>query len=329
MKNAKKIFLGILLVVLTIAYINGENYIKNRDKGSVKQYAWIVYWDAEDGIRELNKIKNDLAGISVFAIGFDERGKFVYPPNWLEINSALNKIGASKKYLTIVNDVFSTNGKTFSKDQDVLKLFFQDESSSLHHAENIVEEVKRNKYDGLEIDYEGLWADEELIKKYQKFLKQLSAKCVQANLPLRIVLEPSAPFGRLDWPQGPEYVVMLYNLYGSHSTQEGPKATSFFIVKTIFAMRNLPSNKGVAFSTGGCTWVKGSKGNFVNGKEIMGLSKYKKEEPVRDMFSHAMHFSYEKSGRKGSCWYADDETLRYWANLSQTMGIKKIFIWRL
>jgi spore germination protein YaaH len=328
MKKTKKNCLSILCLALTIVIFGGI-YVKNRAGAAVTQYAWVAYWDADSGIEELDREKNNLAGVSVFALNFDEHGKFVYPREWKKLNDAVTKTGVGNKYLTVVNDVFSTKGRTFPKDLKVLKLLFRDEKTSLNHVTELIKETKKGGYDGLEIDYEGLWKDPDLVKKYQLFLQQLAAESAKANLPVRIILEPSASFGQINWPQGPEYVVMLYNLYGTHSTQDGPKANALFIAKTILSMSYLPENKGVAFSLGGCRWLDGSKGVFLSTAEVRGLDKYKKGEPIRDAISHAMHFTYEKAGKTGVCWYADTETLRYWTSIAKTLGIKKIFLWRL
>ena len=328
MKKTKKICLSILCLVLAIVVCGGI-YSQKRAGAAVKQYAWVVYWDTDSCIEELDREKNNLSGVSVFALNFDEKGKFVYPQDWEKLNQAVTKTGIGNKYLTVVNDVFSTKGSTFPKDLNVLKLLFSDEKTSLNHVLDLIKATKKGGYDGLEIDYEGLWKNPDLVIKYQLFLQQLAAESAKANLPVRIILEPSAPFGKLNWPQGPEYVVMLYNLYGTHSTQNGPKANTLFIAKTILSMSYLPDNKGVAFSLGGCSWLEGKKGVFLSTAEVRALDKYKKEEPIRDAISHAMHFTYKKSGKTGVCWYADTETLRYWTSIAKTLGINKIFLWRL
>jgi spore germination protein len=85
-----------------------------------------------------------------------------------------------------------------------------------------------------------------LAQAYQRFLVQLSNEAVKNKIPLRIILEPSVPFSAITWPEGPEYVVMLYNLYGNHTTTGGPKANKSLIAKTILAMGNLPGARGVA-----------------------------------------------------------------------------------
>lgn len=328
MKKTKKICLSILYLALAIVILGGI-YAKNKAVAAVEQYAWVVYWDADSCIEELNRGKNNLSGVSIFALNFDENGNFVFPQDWKKLNNAVTKMGVNKRYLTVVNDVFSTKGTTFPKDLNVMKLLFKNEKTSLNHVTKLIKEAKKGGYDGLEIDYEGLWKDPDLVKKYQLFLQQLTAESAKENLPVRIILEPSVPFGQVKWPQGPEYVVMLYNLYGTHSTKDGPKTNALFIAKTILRMSYLPDNKGVAFSLGGCSWLNGKKGVFLSTAEVRALDKYKNGEPIRDAISHAMRFNYEKAGKKGICWYADGETLRYWTGIAKTMGVNKIFLWRL
>lgn len=332
MKKILKTYVGILALGLTM-FCSGGFYMhvwgQENAGANVDQYAWIVYWDQKDGLKELHQLRHSLNGVSVFALNFDEKGRFVYPEDWLKFNKKVADEKISPRYMTVVNDVFVSGGGSLPKDKQVLRLLLKNDMASLTHARNLVAEARNKGYDGLEIDYEGFWKDPDLVNKYQLFLKQLTETAGSAQLPLRIILEPSAPFGTLSWPQGPEYVVMLYNLYGSHSAEPGPKADKNFIAKTIVAMNALPGNSGVALATGGCAWSGGAKGKLISETQAADLQKYMKGLPLRDTASHAVHFSYAKKGQSGVCWYADGETIRYWSSIAKTLGIKKVFIWRL
>ena len=324
--------IGVLVVGLTL-FCSGGIYMHVWGQENLQQsstdYSWVVYWDQDSGLKELGKVHKNLAGLSIFAVNFDSHGNFLYPEDWQTFIQKASKPKGYKKYLTVVNDVFLETGATLPKDKDVLRLLFKDEQSSLLHAQKLVALIKAGQYDGLEIDYEGFWKEPALAQAYQRFLVQLNNEAGKSKVPVRIILEPSVPFNAVTWPEGPEYVVMLYNLYGNHTTKGGPKTDKSLIAKTILAMGHLPGEKGVALATGGCTWENGAKGHLITETEAVRLQKFIQGIPVRDTSSHVIHFQYLKGKTRGECWYADGETVRYWRSLSHSLGIKKIFLWRL
>lgn len=332
MGKPMRMYLGVLVVGI-ILFCSGGIYMhvwgqENIQQGSAN-YAWVVYWDQDNGLQELDHVSQHLAGISIFAVSFDSQGNFFYPDNWGKFVQKTSRVKGLTKFLTVVNDVFLETGNSLPKDKEILRLLFKDEQASLDHARKLVLLTKAGNYDGLEIDYEGFWKDPLLVQSYQRFLAQLTLEAEKNNMPLRIVLEPSVPFGTVTWPHGPEYVVMLYNLYGSHTTIGGPKADKKLIVKTILSMVNLPDEHSIALATGGCIWENGAKGHLITEDEAVKMQKYLKGLPVRDMDSHVIHFQYLRGKTKGECWYADGETIRYWRSLVRTLGVKNIFLWRL
>jgi hypothetical protein len=126
---------------------------------SATDYAWVVYWDQDSGLKELGQVRKNLAGLSIFAVNFDSQGNFVYPENWQTFVQKASKPKGYKKYLTVVNDVFLESGAALPKDKAVLRQLFKDEQTSLLHAQKLVALIKAGHYDGLEIDYEGFWKE--------------------------------------------------------------------------------------------------------------------------------------------------------------------------
>ena len=135
--------------------------------------------------------------------------------------------------------------------------------------------------------------------------------------------------------KGPEYVVMFYNLYGTHSGP-GPKADFAFIEKTIKKMEALPGTKSAAFATGGCLWEdyvplgdKKGKVRNVDEAEAVQLAEKHHATPVRDEKSHALHFAYQAEGHEYVVWYADSETLNAWIGAAARGGLDRVSLWRL
>ena len=315
--------------------------------GPVDLGSWIVYWDAGRGLQEL-KSEKALKNVSLFSASFDKNDELCLPVMFLkpdkpddkdstityaEMVQELKKMKVDDVYICINNDVMKDGNQEVAKlkDLDVLRRVLADDEAIEAHADSIINLAKELKCDGVEIDYERLWkkeSDDDLRKGFLQLTYKLQRKAVKENLKLRIVLEPSADMGS-DFCKGPEYVVMLYNLYGGHSGP-GPKADYDFIEKIIKKMSKLPDNKSVAISTGGCIWEADKKGRFITEDEVLKLADEAKAKPERDNENAALHFKYsDKNGKDIEVWYADGETLTSWIAESDRQGISQIYLWRL
>ncbi|WP_303968664.1 hypothetical protein [Sporosarcina ureae] len=70
---------------------------------------------------------------------------------------------------------------------------------------------------------------------------------------MRIILEPNVDVEQYDFPTGPVYVMMAYNLNGGHS-EPGPKADNKFIHKVVRKLSTLPGQPVIALLAGGFSW---------------------------------------------------------------------------
>lgn len=291
--------------------------------------AWLVYWDEEPGEKDLSQIKGRLQKLSFFSAHFDEKDKVFIPKKFADNKKRLDKAkGDYQTFLTFVNDKKVDADKMSLKDTELLKRLFASDESMKKHIDEIIKITKKNGYDGIEIDYERLWVEPEVGAKFSVFINRLAYQAVKNGLKLRVILEPGIPFDETDFAKGPEYVVMLYNLYGTHSGP-GPKADKSFIERTIKKMETLPTTKAVAFSTGGCIWGTDGSKKFITEQEAVELQAKHKAETEIDTSSHARHFQFMENGYLYTVWYADSQTLNYWISTAKSMGIKDVSLWRL
>jgi spore germination protein YaaH len=231
-------------------------------------------------------------------------------------------------YLSFVNDKKNIDGSVVLKDTEILRRLLSNEAFLDKHIDDIISLTQDGGYDGIEIDYERVWKDEPVGKLFVQFVNKLYPRARDKNLKLRVVLEPNTPFSGIEFANGPEYVVMFYNLYGLHS-EAGPKANSTFIQKLLSQIEILPGEKSVAFATGGCSWGSNGKKQLVTEAEAKVLSGAYDAAPQRDKDSQSLFFEYENDGVKYQVWYADVKTLNYWSSLAKERGIYKISLWRL
>lgn len=321
------IYASVFLMLLGCTYAG--QYAGNAGaKEPTKRAGWLVYWDIGAGEKDLKNIGDKLDKLSYFGAYFDENDKVFISQELSDKRNELKKKKTSyETYLTIVNDKQNRDGTSTIKDIEVLRRLFSDDALMEKHIDEIIALTLQGGYDGIELDYERIWKDEKVGQSFLHFANKLYVKALEHDLKLRIVLEPSTPFSSTEFFQGPEYVVMLYNLYGLHS-DPGPKANKKFIEKIIGQMQSLPGDKSVAFATGGCLWGDNGDKKLLTEVEAKELAVKYRVETERDEASQCVVFEYKENGVSYKVWYADIKTLNNWIMTAKENGINHISLWR-
>ena len=321
----------VLAVFVLLAGCNYNNQLTSKAdaKETIERAAWLAYWDLDAGGKDLQRIGKKLGKLSYFGAYFDAHDRIFIPQ---ELSDKRKELRAKKEkyetYLTFVNDKQNADESVIMKDIEVLRRIFANTASMDSHIDDLIALTLQGKYDGIEIDYERIWNDEQIAKSFSIFVDKLYKKAGANKLKLRVVLEPGTPFSIVNLPQGPEYVVMFYNLYGLHS-EPGPKANRAFIEKTVGQMKALQGETSVAFATGGCLWGDTGKRALLSEVEAKTLAVTQDSKIKRDEASQCIVFQYQDMGVSYQVWYADVETLIYWIGIAKEQGVNNISIWRL
>lgn len=330
----KSVVIKIALYALVFFAISGcssqDSFIaKAVDKADTNRLLWLAYWDLDAGGKDLTKLGMKAGQVAYFAAYFDPLDRLMIPAALSDIkNTHKRKKVHWETYLTFVNDKGNLDGSFALKDIEVIRRVLSKDGLLDKHVDDIIKLAKEHDFNGIEIDYERVWKDEEVGKLFIKFVDKLYLRAREQNLKLRVVLEPNAPFATAAFTVGPEYVVMHYNLYGLHSGP-GPKANKAFIQKLLADSEKLPGERSIAFATGGCVWGSDGKKQLLTEQEIAALSSAYNAIPTRDEDSQNLVFNYENNGIAYIVWYADVNTLNYWSKIAKDQGVDKISFWRL
>lgn len=295
--------------------------------------AWLVYWDTTNFEEEIDYWSERISNIIYFAAYFDENNKLFIPDNINESKEIIDELYKDQSwgnYITFVNDKVYSDGSSALKDTDLLYELFKSDESMDNHINDIINIAVEGGYKGIEIDYEKIRKNIDLWEKFSVFLEKLIKAAELYNLSIRVLLEPSTPVDKIELPEGPEYVMMCYNLYG-YGTEPGPKANKEFLLELIDKMKKVSSNRGYALATGGFDFADNGEVKAITRKEAEDLLiKYNKVSEERDEDSQCKVFQYiDSNGVNHQVWYADSVTLGYWESILIESGEKNISIWRL
>ncbi len=305
----------------------------------VKLSAWLPEWGGEGTRKEAHSLIEQLDSVQLFALYFDESDSLLETVKFTTLQDAVQamkkeasqsaKAHSLKIYGSIVNDAYiaSNSEHIVQKNSELISRLVKSPQSRKEHIHDIVQKTLAYNWDGIEIDYEKItdkdWGN------FTEFVKELYREMHQRGKEVRIVLEPNAPIEKIDLPEGPEYVVMAYNLYGTHSGA-GPKANISLIRKLAGKMDYLPGTPVLALATGGFDWHEDGPIKSLTEQQAAAIQMQYKKEARRDKQSGAMTFDYQdENGKQHEIWYADSETLALWIETASRAGRNSIAIWRL
>lgn len=292
--------------------------------------AWIPQWDAEAGLREAKSLAKQLDTAVAFAAYFREDGTIYLPMETENLLIQLQKQFAgsdTRVYLSVVNDVVGTDGKTVNKSRELLEQLLADEASEQKHLADLLELVDVYRLDGLEIDYENIKDNEALWEKYAAFLEHLRDALSGYDTAIRADLEWKAA-SYVSLPEGITYSVMCYNLYGYHSGP-GPKADSLFLSRVAKLYADRADEVSMALACGGFLWEDGKVIRAVTQQEAREAAKAAGAKCVRDGAGGALHAEWKADGRKYALWYADGVTLHAWQQQMLSEGFTHFDLYRL
>lgn len=318
-------------ILVTAGMLTGLYTVRAQPDPQPRQWiAWAAYWATEGVADEAQKLGDSLQGLSLFAAYYDSKEQLFIPEEltWLQEDLGQAFGRDVPLLLTIVNDRLVKGGKPTLKDRDLLWRKLGTQDARVRHAKEIIALAQQLEVKGIELDYENLGKDTALWQYYAVFIDHMQAEAMRAGLSLSVVLEPSV-LDVVSFPEGPSYVVMLYNLYGNHSGP-GPKADLAFIKRLAAQMKEkLPGCPAVALAADGFIWHGNGEVESLTEKEAVALARDMGVKVERDNTSGALHFEGILDGTDIHVWYADGETLSAWAKAAESEGIDSFYLWLL
>ena len=289
--------------------------------------AWLPYWVMDESLDEADALGDSVDTVIAFEALFDSSDRPLMLPDTKYLLDELNDRYAgsnTRVLLSIVNDIELSEGSYVNKSPELLWRLFGDDAAMAKHITRLLQLVDTYRLSGLEIDYEALRNDTALWERFAIFIAKLYDTFSAEGLTLRVVLSYDAP-KYIVLPEGPEYSVMCYNLYGYHSGP-GPKA-DLEMLKTVAAYyAPYAQSTRMAFATGGFDWHDNSISALTQ-QEAEALLAQADITPTRDLASGALYSVFRLDDTEHTVWYADAETLAIWAEA--TAGFAGVDLFRL
>jgi spore germination protein len=208
------------------------------------------------------------------------------------------------------------------------------------HINDIVALVQRERYDGIDIDYEDLPAADRQV--FTTFVTRLADALHDKNKILTIaVFAKTTDAGEDGRNAGQDYAaigaaadevrLMAYD-YNWSGSKPGPVAPLPWVRDVLtYAKTQIPAEKivlGVAVS--GYDWVDGGQGEVVTWIQCFGRARAFNATSQFDRLSQSPYFKYtDAQGHQHEVWYENAESIATKLEAAKAAGIRGVFLWMI
>lgn len=298
--------------------------------------AYVPYWDQQRGFDSLLEHLELFDEVSPFWYSLDSDGSVVLAdPAHTTVDRQMVR-HLQQNDIAVIPTI--TNLRYGDWDYEVIGEVLNDPATRDAHIRNIVDLVMREGYDGIDLDYESMRAEDREV--YSVFLRQLSAALHAEGKVLTSSVHPKtddAGYDERNVAQDFQAIgeavdqvrVMAYDYHWSTSAP-GPGAPADWVEEVIaWTVTQIPSEKVVLGAVLlGYDWVD-EHGETVDYQQAMSRIREKGAELQRDD-DHTPWYRYtDDAGREHSVWFEDGPSVNAKLGLVKEYDLGGMFFWRL
>lgn len=300
--------------------------------------AYVPYWDQARGFADVVAHADVVTEVS---------------PWWYAPTTAGNVVVQDARYTYIDRDAVRrlrdrgmrvipviANHRDGQWDNSVVSVILADRARTSRHIASIVALVERERYDGIEIDYEGLHTGDR--GAFSEFIRELAAALHDVRKSLAVaVLPKNSDAGTNAHQYATDYAaignaadevrIMAYDLHYD-SSRPGPVAPLNWVSSVmLYAQSQIPPNRLVlGCPLYGYDWPASSgaaesapSSDLLNRAKALGVSTR------RDAISDSRYYRYvDVAGVRHDVWFEDAASLRAKRDLAQRLGLRGVALWR-
>lgn len=291
--------------------------------------AWLPYWDQARGYQSFVANADLYSDLSPFWYVMSATGTVQSYPGAADatvVNGA--RARGVRVVPTITNDF----------DPKRVATMLSTNTRMNKHVTTLVNLVKANGYDGIDVDYESLNAADRT--RYSTFVTRLGSALRQAGKRLTVAVHPktSEP-GTWSGPQAQDYAaigaaadrvrVMAYD-YSWTTSAPGPVAPLTWVDQVArFAVSKIPAAKvELGMPLYGYDWV-GNKGEGVTFEEVARIRATYNPTVQWSDSAKSSWFTYVAGGVQHTVWYADGASVRAALPIADRYALGGVAFWRL
>lgn len=299
--------------------------------------AYVAYWDQERGLAETERNADLLTEVSPWWYGLAASGEVIVQHEGVIDVDRDAVEGLQDRGLEVIPTIANhVEGSWTRVVSDVLA----DPELRRRHVDSVAELVEQGGYDGIDIDYEDLAADDR--KAFSAFVEELG-EALDDDAELAVAVHPKTdPAGvdgrnvaqsyRAIGAAADQVRVMAYDRHWSGSGP-GPVAPIDWVRNVMaFATSRIPSERVVlGIGAFGYDWERGGgQAAELTIEEAQELAAEQGAEIEWDDEAASPHFSYvDADGQEHTVWFEDERSIRAKLRLVDEYDLGGVFVWRM
>ena len=302
---------------------------------------WIPYWDQQAAFSSFKKNVDVFDFTSIFWYVLRSNGTIKKYPYAVEDPSII-KFAHSKnvKVLALIANL-PAEDEGGNWDSERVDKVIKTSTARQKHIADLVALTKRLGFDGINIDYEALRADQK--SNFSLFIKELATALHKNNKLLAVALHPKLEENNpqysngseaQDWKELGKYADQLHLMtYEEHweTSEPGPIASVPWVSLILnYARSVIPGNKlFVGVPMYGYDWNSSGIANGLTYQDVLTLIKKYKPKISWDSNSQSNHFTYKAGSITHTVWYEDNASFKAKLDLFKHLGTTNLAFWRL
>ncbi len=215
-----------------------------------------------------------------------------------------------------------------------------DPAAMTRHINDVVALVQRERYDGIDIDYEDLPATDRQV--FSTFVTRLADALHDKNKILTIaVFAKTTDAGEDGRNYGQDYAaigaaadevrLMAYDYHWSESTPGAVAPLPWVRDVLTYAKTQMPAEKIVlGIPVSGYDWVDGGQGEVVTWIQCFGRARAFHATSQFDRLSQSPYFKYtDAQGHQHEVWFENAESTATKLEAAKAAGIRGVYLWMI
>lgn len=299
--------------------------------------ASIPYWNMQHDTSVVLANRKDVNEVSPWIYGLSSTGAVMpqYPANLAgAIKADMTSLRAA--HMRLVPSIANITGGKW--DYQAVSRVLHNPALARQQIDSIVGLVQREKYAGIDIDYEELHAGDR--QPFDQFVSQLAAALHAHGKVLSVAVFPQqqgpsssaantaqdyAAIGRA----ADQVRIMGYNYHWANSGAGATAPVSWVRSVVKYATSQMPASKVVlGIPLYGYDWPDGkAAAQTVSWLQALRLSRQHAVPARYDKTSQAPHFAYAAGGKTHTVWFENAESSRAKFEVVQGAGIAGVYLW--
>lgn len=291
-------------------------------------FAWVAGGEQPQALTSIKRNGKLLSGINTFWYYLDPSGALQKTRSDKNITSATRR--KNIQLIAVISNEFDpARTSLLLTNADLKQRFFTD----------VVKSVRKNKYDGIELDFENLRAEDRDL--FTGFVAELKSNLAPTGAVLTIdVLPKTSEPGMWSGPQAHDYAglakaadqlnIMAYDEHYSLG-EPGPVASIGWVKKVLhFSLTKIPPKKLVlGVPLYGYDWSGTGKAEAIGYPEAIARAK-RFDAPIHwNAKAGAPWYTYDSDGQHHEVWFSNARSVIAVLDTSEAAGIKGFGLFRL